>query len=1056
MASLGFRPPQFSEDLAWLPPWLHHHPQAQPSPSPRPESLTASGPVPKGLTFSRGNSSDVENLREERGGYNSCHLFLSGEDASERSITPSQPNVLHFRLYLSSDGDSECSQSRVLCSSEALCGSNKVKEVEDVESLAHPGGKLNESKTDVDAQAVNASPLCSGSVVKENVVSQLPTSHGDEARQSEENLDHNDDGLHVQSTSFVPATGTEDLQLDNADLRPANDFKDHESQCEEKSKLRHVKDVDVYDAIELSVAASEALVIHELIKEGSASEAVPAKAILDAALHLKRARLEVLEDSFSYLSDEIDGIDCLSDLDDLYMEDAFLDVGLSLSGHEDRNVQGSDVSKVEDTPVLHTQCVDKDPRDQEDVIVDHPALGFISNGGCLVGSVSPADCPAMETSHAFHNVQISLPHILAERFRSRWLGGWKVEETDAPAKFNNDRAKSIPHFFVGETSFLSESADIASDENSVVQKNESRCEIVSQSSIPFSGLHDKADEELLTEEIRSSNLAFVDPLCSVVPCSLSSESAGSPLPQNEGNKVVDDGNYVGHASELERGSLRRPPYLYVESQAPVRRQVGLLKNYSMCLPKRDAILDSDRLCDNRLVSSKCCTDLLSACQDMSCIRSSNQNNSKGLLPSIFAFENTSGGVNKENQGAVTVKNQVPETSNQMSNCDQPTKDEAEMHVLPLVPRRSPVILNRRLRCRLQPSALLANNLSIEKASKLSLEEANNFDDNLSKNSEKIQSIPQYLNTQKPVRKRVSFSEVEVELQGNKEIKTPKTTNRSRSSVRANKRLKHSSPWLDAQSEDVKKSFAGYMKEVKKLIFHGIEFLITGFSSKKEKEIIGQIQECGGVVLVDIPSPPSCSRAKRISRATLQLLPIVISLRKLQTSKFLYGCAVNAFILKAKWLSDSIAAGSILPPEKYMLISNRADLRNIRVGKPVCLDERIFHGVGIVLHGKHSFCTKLAVIIKHGGGQVFKTLQRLFQSLDAERISTGAIVAEDWGRALRHLRFCASERKIPMMSASWIAKSLHSGTLLPFKGKTDASGTTKESKLASYRDWSEEI
>ena len=37
--------------------------------------------------------------------------------------------------------------------------------------------------------------------------------------------------------------------------------------------------------------------------------------------------------------------------------------------------------------------------------------------------------------------------------------------------------------------------------------------------------------------------------------------------------------------------------------------------------------------------------------------------------------------------------------------------------------------------------------------------------------------------------------------------------------------------------------------------------------------------------------------------------------QLQTTKFLYGCAVNAFLLKAAWVNDSIKAGSVLLPDK---------------------------------------------------------------------------------------------------------------------------------------------
>lgn len=34
-------------------------------------------------------------------------------------------------------------------------------------------------------------------------------------------------------------------------------------------------------------------------------------------------------------------------------------------------------------------------------------------------------------------------------------------------------------------------------------------------------------------------------------------------------------------------------------------------------------------------------------------------------------------------------------------------------------------------------------------------------------------------------------------------------------------------------------------------------------------------------------------------------------------KFLYGCAVNAFILRVNWLTGSVAAGFILPKKKYV-------------------------------------------------------------------------------------------------------------------------------------------
>lgn len=43
--------------------------------------------------------------------------------------------------------------------------------------------------------------------------------------------------------------------------------------------------------------------------------------------------------------------------------------------------------------------------------------------------------------------------------------------------------------------------------------------------------------------------------------------------------------------------------------------------------------------------------------------------------------------------------------------------------------------------------------------------------------------------------------------------------------------------------------------------------------------------------------------------------ILSCLSQLQTTKFLYGCAVNTFMLKVDWLNNSVAAGSVLPPGK---------------------------------------------------------------------------------------------------------------------------------------------
>ncbi|XP_039036132.1 uncharacterized protein LOC120172848 [Hibiscus syriacus] len=136
--------------------------------------------------------------------------------------------------------------------------------------------------------------------------------------------------------------------------------------------------------------------------------------------------------------------------------------------------------------------------------------------------------------------------------------------------------------------------------------------------------------------------------------------------------------------------------------------------------------------------------------------------------------------------------------------------------------------------------------------------------------------------------------------------------------------------------------------------------------------------------------------------------------RLQTIKFLYACAVKSLILKDKWLADSIAAGSALSPAKYMVQLHQPETTPIRIRKPVRHDNSayIFNGIGVMLHGKPHFCTKIAKVIQHGGGRVFGTLLWLIQNLDSEKISLAVIFSEGENRASRHLRQCALERKIP--------------------------------------------
>lgn len=66
--------------------------------------------------------------------------------------------------------------------------------------------------------------------------------------------------------------------------------------------------------------------------------------------------------------------------------------------------------------------------------------------------------------------------------------------------------------------------------------------------------------------------------------------------------------------------------------------------------------------------------------------------------------------------------------------------------------------------------------------------------------------------------------------------------------------------------------------VNEFIFRGIEFLLTGLPSQKERELEALIRSSGGVVLYDIPSPPN-SKGKKSSTLSCLQLPIILCKKK---------------------------------------------------------------------------------------------------------------------------------------------------------------------------------
>ncbi|KAK0592823.1 hypothetical protein LWI29_026052 [Acer saccharum] len=989
------------------------------------------------------------------------------EVSEESQATTSQSlKVLHLHLHLSSYGDSQHSQSVPFHEPQIQRDCNKLLSVQQVETSAGAGWKTDDNVVLPGQQDETSASNVNKTIINKVLpLQQAESSAGTEDKSYQLKTDNNaGDGNSLPPTSIQKVS--ESLGIQSPVLKL-----DSERQSERNSNVRYLQVADVSDAVELSISASEALVIHELVKSESASEALPAAAVIEAALQVKQARLEGLEDAFHYPSEafkEIDEIDILSDLDDWDIADACEDVGLSFIDPDNKLSGGSDASQVKFIPSAenHYGCDNEfkhiDVQAQQEKHHVDPALAL--NSSLLASHNEPV--LHQSTHEISHVLSVAQPeagmdsflsrdsdnaarkditsYSVEDQFSSCWFGGWTGVEVEVPPELEQNNSKSIPKFYVNETSFFSESAP---DENSFVQKRETGSKITSQSSVRFEGSYKKADEGILiSQDVSSSILSSVDPLCSVVPCSISSMNTNSPLAEEHNDIEVN-----AEKQPLEVENWWRTTDLNVESfhgdrnhaptfdrkssETPVRRQLTLLKNYSTLLPKHDSNLERGRLYHNQSFLSEYDAELLPLELNMS--RS---------LPFRSASNCAVGTGNEEACNTSLIRREAEETENHNKS------HGAELQFQTLKEGRSPRILNRRTRCRLHSSKLLVDNIIGKKGPKEAAEQETVTKLHQRNNSKNVLSeCYNVLDTQAPARKQVHFMEVEVELQQNEDIQKP----RSSHEIHSSKKSKYSNAWLHSRTQDIKRRLTTRAKNGKKLIFQGIEFLLTGFSSQKEKEIEGLIRKYGGMVLSGIPPPNS--RRKRSAKSNFQQLPVILCPKKLKTTQFLYGCAVNAFILKVKWLSDSIAAGSVIPPEKYTILSNQADAEITGIGKLVFHDNNgcIFERVGIMLLGSHSFCTKFTLIFMHGGGIVFKTLHWLVQSLETEKISVPAIVAEDERRVSRHLRHCASERKIPMMTASWIIKCLHLGKLLPFK-------ENKRIPLPSVKvpeipfEWSEQI
>ncbi|KAL6517419.1 hypothetical protein OROMI_033120 [Orobanche minor] len=965
-SSSGFRPPQFSEDDEWLPAWLQHCNFDQLNVDDiNKDQLTFEHRVEEicpaeELHFFKKGARVGESLTE--GGCYVGQLFISGTDSSPFSYAQSANNAVQFHLCLSSNGDSE------------------------------------------DTDLTNG------------------------ARQTKSNYP-----FITQPLEDSGVLGQEDVKLSlfhNAGAANWSPVVELEKPIHKTELLKHNENVNLSEAaadvVELCIAASEALVINEVVESDSFSKSSSASAILEVSLQVKQARLEVWKNTSSgsiHITSEVDN---LSDLDDVTMGSAFEDAGIHLNELPGNELSVSQVKdsfnsdydenfKHEKTATSATirgksfndsyantmkGVIDNDIQLRKDFPADYfygdTQKKLNGNPVCALGtdvsyqdhflrivddhvelrlSISAAErVDATAAENNFHETNMnsssttscegkdnSLPNIVNEQFKSRWFGGWT---NDNEVKYTTVQ-RSIPKPFACETSFLSESADAAPDENSFVQNHDKGAIIASQLSMPTENLYNRAmDEMLLSQDVRSSNTSLVDPLCSVVPCSI--ENICSSPAINYEKKV--DHVHLDITTGIKTSQNGGP------------ERFTSLRDYSKLSP------------DHTKISRIDCHQKDSFLMERNAELTYQENREETVKVGAEVS-------NKENTHTPShLVNHRRESHFWASN----STDNEETSIRTALPENK---YQCRLSDNLHPTLL----------------------QNRTQSAQKLRSS-----------KRVHFCEKETKISDKKKLRKVQTTSKTCSSTRASKRSTRSSSRLECRAQQIDRLPKSHLvKEKKRLIFQNMEFLLTGFSQKKEKEIEGLIRKYGGVVLSQLPS--TSLKQMRRSRFKSRVLPVVLCLKKIQSFKFLYGCAVNAYVLKVNWLNDSIEAGFVLPPKRYMILPRNISRRQDQVYTVISYNTHslLFNNLGVMLHGKPKYFTNIAAIIRHGGGQVFRTLQRLVQALEAGRISMGIVVVHEEICASRHLKHCALELNIPMTSVQWIIKSLYAGQLISLEEKNNS-------------------
>ncbi|KAH7439427.1 hypothetical protein KP509_04G060100 [Ceratopteris richardii] len=827
----------------------------------------------------------------------------------------------------------------------------------------------------------------------------------------------------------------------------------HSEKDGKKFKAKGVKtsDAALQDAICLTVATAETLVIADMMNDCQTCQSLGPKAILDAALMLRRERFALGLDHFTLenLGEGPSPDLTLDDLDDMLLEEDCCSI-LQTSKEEQGPGLGEECCSMlqtckEQGPNLDEADISTVQSSDKALTIFEPAKVVAENSSTshlkvqLEESYHESDEVVQETINALSmlsteqggQIRCVQDHHVAPRkesFNSRWFGGWTGSKNAAhkPAGSSQEQTdKGYGNYLVFETSELSETCSLArnGDKPSSCSKD-----LQNKSPLYSVPLLAEADGEapsigscaeiLVALSQASVKSSLQEPLCSFVPCSVSVK-VNPPFTQPESSEAKASAFTKENALEQFVNDL------LPEDDLPANDELNLASdllpydnlhasNELNLMPENFPRSGTKRTHLNSLRAYSTITPVHETentlqPREQSYIEKAEE---KLWMQLSITCHETANAAEIDNSTILLDKNR---------QCELMLEDSAFQDSPPLIWHRGK---RRRLRaCRIVESDL--TQAEYDKS-------YNDLSPHVGKNCSELEIVN--IETCEG-HEMLRSSKVHQQPFGRDSSSKSDTSNRNKESLLQGEVFQEDgtrkSPCkMTSDTEHNEKGCKeGKKQGINSLLFKGFSFLVTGFPANQKdlcEKICKKIQDHGGVINSNIPSLSSQIVQKKSSRQHLSTSHcIVIAPQKVRTLKYLYACAAGLLIVKPNWVDEVMLKDNLLQKQKSFDKEGTKQL--------------IFSRIVAFIHGEQGYSLKLSLLIQHGAGKVVKSMRALLQSNNVDSRLIHIVIAEHQNRLSQTLKERAQQFGLPIVSRDWIIDSLLKGRLCPLPRVKDSNG-----------------